>query len=499
MPRSPRLFQLTARTALVVDAALLWARLAPARGLALAAAVAAVIWGLSSRPARCGPVERLLVVMAACGAFWWGALTLLLEVRVLFASGALALLTVAAIHTALVFARLSGAAAAAGSTTRATNIDRLELYVLVFAAVALASLWAAETLARAVSPLRIYEIVPDDPAAGPCLVRRSDQRLVGRPGCTGHYVHREFPGVEVAINGLGLRDGLDEARPTAAGESSVLVLGDSFAFGLGVRLEATFQERLELTLGEAVAPSPVRVYGAAMPGAGVVEEHGVLEELAPIARPDVVVLELFEGNDLQDTWSHRRGPGEATRGQGATGRPIEPAIRFLAALAGSRFWLASSSLLQLGRIDGRPTRVMEMALEETPPPAIDEMTDALLDELAAVAARCRDRDAELLVLLVPAIVQAEPARFEAFVSRRPGHRFDRTAFHDRLRRRLTEAGLTVVDPLDRLQRENADGRACYYREGHWNERGHAVAAELLAPRVLAALPARLASAESPHR
>lgn len=483
--------RLTAAIAVAANAALLWSRPAPGRALVLGAALIGFAWVGARRASERGTVERLILSLAICGAFWWAVLIVVLDHRTPFARGALMLLALAATHLAIVFGRAS-----AGATARHTA--RVLLYALVFAAITLGTLAAIEALARALSPLRTYEIVPDDPAAGPCLVRHPDGRLVGRPGCSGRYLHREFAGVEVEINSLGLRDGLDEATPTAAGDRSVVVLGDSFAFGLGVALEETFHERLERALAAELG-RPVRVYGAGMPGGGVIDERRMLEQIAPVARPDVVVLALFEGNDLQDTWSRRQALADDSPAAAPAPSAAEPALRFLAALAGSRFWLGSSSLLQLGRVDGRPTRVMEMALEAERPAAIEEMTAAMLAELGVVETVCERLGADLVVLLVPTILQAEPQRFEAFAARRPGGRFARTAFHRHLAHRLRDHGFESVDPLPRLEEESLAGRHCYHREGHWNARGHAIAAELLAPRLLQHIGRRASDLSVPGR
>jgi hypothetical protein len=437
-----------------------------ARAALLLLGSAVVVWALSTRPGRAGGAERLLVVLAATAAFWAGMLELTLLVTLPLARGLLVLAALAAIHAAALCAALG-----AGSRSAAGRLGRSLLAAL---AVLLTTLALVETAVRAASPVRSYELVPDRPAGGPCLLRAADGRLVGVPGCSGRYVHRDFPGLAVELNALGLRDGLDETGPPDPGQPSVLVLGDSFAFGMGVALDETFQQVLQRTL--AVSHGAVRVYGAAMPGAGTSHEHEVLSELAPLVRPDVVVLALFEGNDLQDNLAgleHRETPGAAP-----TPGPIPP-WRFLASTVGVPFWRTSSSTLQLRRVDGRPTLVLQQAMLAAPPPRIEVMRSALLAELGALAATCDELGADLVVLLVPGRVQVDPLAFEAFAARHPGQRFERRGFHDRLAADIERMGILVVDPLPRLEAGAAAGETAYHPEGHWNRRGHAVAAELL--------------------
>lgn len=436
------------------------------RAVLLLAATAVVVWALSPRPRRAADLEILLVVLAAVAAFWAGGLELALRRTLPMARGLLALLTLATAHAAALFAALR-----APGGGRPGRLARGGLAAL---AVLFATLTLVETAVRALSPVRSYELVPDDPSAGPCLLRAADGRLEGVPGCSGRYLHRDFPGLRVELNALGLRDGLDETGPPEPGTPSVLVLGDSFAFGMGVALEETFHQLLQRRLSER--RGPVRVYGAAMPGAGTAHEHAVLRELAGLTRPDVVVLALFEGNDLQDNLAgleRRAAPGEAQ-----PPGPVRP-WRYLASTLEAAFWRTSSSTLQLRRVDGRPTLVHQQAMQELAPPRIEAMRAAMLEELEAVASTCAEIGAGLVVLLVPGQVQVDPAAFEAFAARHPGQRFSRRDFHDRLERDIEALGLPVVDPLPRLEEGARRGEVAYHPEGHWNARGHAVAADLL--------------------
>jgi lysophospholipase L1-like esterase len=114
------------------------------------------------------------------------------------------------------------------------------------------------------------------------------------PGFVGRYVRPWFD-VEVRGNRLGLRDG--EPGPKAPGTFRILGLGDSFAFGWGVPVEACFLERLAGLLDASRPGATHDVLNAGIPGYGTYEAVLRLEAVAPAWPPDLVILAFYEGND----------------------------------------------------------------------------------------------------------------------------------------------------------------------------------------------------------
>lgn len=117
-----------------------------------------------------------------------------------------------------------------------------------------------------------------------------------QPGFRGEITNRVEFTTAVEIDGAGLRG--PEVGAEASGARRVLVLGDSFAFGVGARQEETYPTRLAIRL--AAAGTPAEVLNAGVPGFGVPDEAAWFAAWGAPLAPDLVVLTIFVGNDLQD-------------------------------------------------------------------------------------------------------------------------------------------------------------------------------------------------------
>jgi hypothetical protein len=92
------------------------------------------------------------------------------------------------------------------------------------------------------------------------------------------------------INELGLRGPAVEPAP----RRHLLVLGDSFMFGSGVRDDETLSARLDAALGERV-----QVVNGGVPGYGIFQMQAALERLGERIRPEQVLLVLWQGDLLR--------------------------------------------------------------------------------------------------------------------------------------------------------------------------------------------------------
>lgn len=172
--------------------------------------------------------------------------------------------------------------------------------LLLFSVASVLSLLAAEWIARLVLPptwgsrnvTTFGEIVGPSPWPG------VPSRLI--PGASQLRSFREDPRgyldpgatLTYRINALGFR-GPETTWKKPAGHVRVVGLGDSFTFGLGVRVDDTFLADLEARLRSAGTPRPVEVLNLGVPGNNTRDQAGLLRYLGLRVSPDLVVICFF--------------------------------------------------------------------------------------------------------------------------------------------------------------------------------------------------------------
>ena len=281
--------------------------------------------------------------------------------------------------------------------------------------------------------------------------------------------------------------------------ASILVLGDSFAFGSGVESEETFPSLVQQQLKQTMA---ARITNAAVPGTGPSDQLRLLKKLFPAEMPAVVLLAFFVGNDFTDV-----GVGGAqqflvedgflfrknlkTDRESRPGERLHRALvrrsRLLQALAPLHYswpgltghspaarrwdeWLREFALVHLAEPPARTRRAIEQTLG-----VLDEMADY-----------CRKRSSHLLLLILPRSYQVYESELAAM--RKALLISPEKVDLDKPQRILAEwamrAGVDAVDALpdfrERLA-QNPGSRLFYYPDAHFTAEGHALAAETLLP------------------
>jgi lysophospholipase L1-like esterase len=112
----------------------------------------------------------------------------------------------------------------------------------------------------------------------------------------------EPPTADVRINEYGLR-GASFAREKPAGETRVLVLGDSYTAAVQLPEDRIFTTLLALELDRGASTGPWRVVNAGFNGVGTAHELLYFLHQGASFAPDVVVL-VYAYNDLADSLAH---------------------------------------------------------------------------------------------------------------------------------------------------------------------------------------------------
>jgi len=135
-------------------------------------------------------------------------------------------------------------------------------------------------------------------ASGTVEIRAVQVKMIRSGTSVVREVRPEFY-VSYRFNDQGCR-GADLPIPAPPGRRRVLVLGDSYTVGVGVHEEDTFAVRLQKLLNaEAARSSAKHTYDVAncgVSGYDTTQERKLFEVLAPIYRPQMVVL-VMVGND----------------------------------------------------------------------------------------------------------------------------------------------------------------------------------------------------------
>ncbi len=323
----------------------------------------------------------------------------------------------------------------------------------------------------------------------------------------GHQGRKQEFAVFVRNNALGFHDE-EHALPKAPGRMRILVIGDSFVEALQVPLQAGLPRLLADRLRRR--GFPVEVVVVARSCWGPIEYAAAVEEWAEKLDPDLVVCCFYPGNDV------RNASAEAERlfaKQVASplgelwNRPESSALPGLL-VPWSRLNALVSRLALLHQIRGGysawrfpykiPVDFYVFAQGKDAIPFVEEGWNRLRVEVGRMAMTLARRRCPLLAVSTSDDFRLarEPKELVRALSRDYDEaarwEWDFTLFEKRLASVLSPLGIPYVDLQDRFAaRMRVSSQLCHFlADGHWNETGHAWAAEALAPEVERLLPKR---------
>jgi hypothetical protein len=337
-----------------------------------------------------------------------------------------------------------------------------------------------------------------------------------RPGLAAWYT-QEGRGF-VRVNAQGMRD-REHLIDKPAGTYRIAVLGDSYAEARQVEREQAFWALLPAELA-ACGFQPgkrIEVLNFGISGYGTAQEYLMLESTAMRYRPDLVLLQFTNGNDVRNN-SFALEPDKD--------RPFfmlaaDGELRIDESFASSPGFRARSSFTsQLTRKLTDKSRLLQLArhVKETPffPKAqasqngleqgletavLAEPRDALWEEawriteglIGKSADFARRNGARFAVVTVPYAIQVHPdAKLRASVQDKLG--VSDLFYPDRRIAALGKKGEVMVLPLAPEMQALAEKSGTYFHgfgdaglgRGHWNAAGHQAAAGLIARRLCSA-------------
>lgn len=333
-----------------------------------------------------------------------------------------------------------------------------------------------------------------------------------RPGAAGWFTREGRTWVKVNLEGRRDRDTVLEKPP---GVYRIAVLGDSYAEAMQVRREETFWALLPERLAACgFAPGKrIEVLNFGVSGYGTAQEYIALETRAMRYRPDLVLLQFTNGNDVKnnsfalDEEDHRPFFMLAADGtlrideSFATSpgfrkhsslpfqimRRVSDHSRVLQLLRQVRS-LGAVGEAQANDADSGVEQGLEPKLLAPPREALWEeawrITEALIARTGEFAAR---NGARFVVVTVPYAMQVHPERAlrEALQERLEVE--DLFYPDKRIAALAKRSGILAVTLAPDMQRLAEEGKVHFhgfdnsgFGRGHWNPAGHRAAADLIA-------------------
>jgi hypothetical protein len=327
-----------------------------------------------------------------------------------------------------------------------------------------------------------------------------------RPGVSGWVRTEEFTSF-VKFNTEGLR-GPEVAIPKPPGTFRALVLGDSVVEGAQVAEDSTMAGRLRQELQPVAGGKAVEVVNAGVAGFGTGQQLLFLQQEGLTYQPDLIVLVFTIANDPADNsiavaqrykLAAERRPFFVLQGGELQLQPFQapPPERFSGVRTFLRnhsvvftalelWWIGKTIARAQGSVVPGEDAEHEVYLKELGDDWRQawDVTEALLAQVQSVADQ---NGIPLLVVLSPSELQT----YDDIWLKKMGNgdqvrrRFSPTAPNERLAEIADRHGIATLDlrPIFRAEVDAGGPPVIFRNDGHWTERGHAVAARAVAEAV----------------
>ena len=300
------------------------------------------------------------------------------------------------------------------------------------------------------------------------------------PNFEFEYSRQEFS-QKISFNSQGLRD-YEYPYEKAPGTYRIVVLGDSFPEGLQLNLDKTFPKLLEKSLNEKNINDKIKKFEAINMGTGgygTEQEYLVLKNEALKYHPDLVLL-AFSMNDIEDNYN-------------------APAITFengvikenkVSASLPKRMMLACSrhsdicSLMQKVIIESGSTPKGNEGFDRNSvykKENSSDFTDAIKETLELISqmkSASENNGADFAVIFIPSKEQVDEKKMQEYFKANviEKNKIDVNKVQRMIKEYSISRNIRVINLLDAFKKENNNNDFYFEIDGHWNEKGHELAA-----------------------
>lgn len=298
----------------------------------------------------------------------------------------------------------------------------------------------------------------------------------------------------VNINSKGLRD-YEHSYEKQNNTKRVIVLGDSFVAGEPFSLEKTVSKKLEEILNKnSKNNARFEVLNMGFGGFGPTAEAVLLEKKGIKYNPDLVVLALYMGNDFVKV--DIGVSGEISKEVFENSNSLENAdfkitkFQKLKNFAFRNYFTYSYIRLVVDekrlKEKADPLYLTLEIYKKQYPPYIEENLEKLKSILLHLKRYSDDKGIGLLVVLIPTKEQVDKAKFSEMAEK---FSLDKTQLEaDKAQKIFLQFGkensILMLDLLPEFSRRNKNNTFYFNIDGHWNERGHELAAELVYEKLI---------------
>lgn len=327
-----------------------------------------------------------------------------------------------------------------------------------------------------------------------------------RPGGVGNNTVALSDGgkrhIPLVISEQGIRDNL--VPPKEEGEFRVVMLGDSFTMGHAVEGKDSIPRLLEKRLRSAMPDAKIRVINGGIGGAGVLQELGMLRERVLPLDPDLVILQLFLNNDVDNAlqvtgkrqraylaeWhSTLRDYHFGNLPQVRAERWMLRNVRAYQAFRGAtkKPWIRNTleSLRFFKPLREKPVPsenrpdTMEVNLAEWYP-ELEEGLGIMKGHILQMRKECRERGVDFMTYCIPLREEVSDASWEELTGYYPSVDYERMKGLRRMDALLDEEGIPRASVVEALRDAGAEGETYFALDGHLTEFGNDVVARVWA-------------------